>query len=258
MLGYCIIVLAAICFSVQNLVARVLFTPSSVMGWFETGGFVAATLPNSFLLLFMRMVLGVPLMVMLLPQVYPHLWQDFAHLKQPEYRRELGLALAGGGLMFLYLGLLYVAVGRLATGIALSLFFTFPVYTALISWGWLGQRLSGWGWGIMALIGLGSGLTLPLQGQATVSWLGVSFGLASAGVYALYTVVAQKAFETFHPLPFTTISFAATLLLSGVSLLISPVRWEGLPWLGLWIGALVSALATATGHLLNNLGIRRV
>ena len=36
--------------------------------------------------------------------------------------------------MFLYLALLYVAIGQIATGIALTLFFTFPVFTALFSW----------------------------------------------------------------------------------------------------------------------------
>lgn len=256
-MGYLIILLAAGCFTLQNLVARVLFNPYP-LGSLTVGGFVEPTLPNAFLLLFMRMLLGVPLMALVLTPLYPSLWPDLRRLQGPNYQRELGLSLAGGGLMFLYLGLLYVAVGLIPTGIALTLFFIFPVYTALLSWGWFGQRPTGLCWGIMALIVVGSGLTVPLGGGGTMSGLGVMFGLASALAYALYTVVAQKAFETYHPLPFTSISFAITLLLSGLCLLIWPVDLRGLDWSGLWVGALLSALATASGHLLNNLGIRRV
>jgi drug/metabolite transporter (DMT)-like permease len=256
-MGYLIIVLAAGFFSLQNLVARVLFNVYP-LGGAMVGGFVEPTLPNSFLLLFMRMLLGVPLMALVLTPVYPDLWPDLHRLQKPSHRQELGLALAGGGLMFLYLGLLYVSVGLIPTGIALTLFFTFPVYTALLSWGWFGHRPTAIGWGIMTLILLGSGLTVPLDSNGTIHWLGVVFGLASALAYALYTVVAQKAFETYHPLPFTGISFASTLVLSGLCLLIWPVHLQGLDWVGLWVGALLSALATATGHLLNNLGIRWV
>jgi drug/metabolite transporter (DMT)-like permease len=258
MLGYGLILLATVCFGAQNLITRVLFTPSSLLGMVDTGGFVEPTLSNSFLLMAMRMAVGVPMMALLLPPVYPRLWADLRRLGAPAYCRELYLALAGGGLMFLYLALLYVAVGRIAAGIALTLFFTFPVYTALLDWYWFGHCPSPSRWGILTLILLGSGLTIPMTGAVMESWLGVAFGLTSGFMYAVYTVVAQKAFETFHPVPFTTISFAVTLVLSVVSLLLWPGDLAGLLWPALWVGGLLSAIATVTGHLLNNLGIRLV
>ncbi|WP_017299425.1 DMT family transporter [Nodosilinea nodulosa] len=258
MLGYVLILLATVCFGAQNLITRVLFVPSNLLGLLETGGFVEPTLPNSFLLMFMRMAVGVPLMALLLPPVYPPLWSDLRRLSSPSYRRELYLALVGGGLMFSYLALLYVAVGRIAAGIALTLFFTFPVYTALLAWYWFGHRPSLSRWGILALILLGSALTIPMTGAAIESWLGVVFGLASGVVYAFYTVIAQKAFETFHPVPFTGISFAVTLVLSAGCLLLWPGDLAGLLWPALWVGGLLSAIATLTGHVLNNLGIRTV
>ncbi|WOD37823.1 DMT family transporter [Nodosilinea sp. E11] len=258
MLGYVLILLATVCFGAQNLITRVLFIPSNLLGVVETGGFVEPTLPNSFLLMFMRMMVGVPLMALLLPPVYPQLWADLRRLGSPSYRRELYLALVGGVLMFSYLALLYVAVGRIAAGIALTLFFTFPVYTALMDWYWFGRRPSPSRWGILALILVGSALTIPMTGAAIESWVGVTFGLASGVVYAFYTVAAQKAFETFHPVPFTGISFAVTLVLSAVSLLLWPGDLNGLLWPALWVGGLLSAIATLTGHVLNNLGIRVV
>ncbi|PSR18439.1 transporter [filamentous cyanobacterium CCP3] len=258
MLGYVLILLATVCFGAQNLITRVLFTPSDLLGMVETGGFVAPTLPNSFLLMFMRMLVGVPLMAVLLPPIYPAMWADLRRLGLASYRRELYLALVGGVLMFSYLALLYVSVGRIAAGIALTLFFTFPVYTALLDWYWFGHRPSASRWAILALILLGSALTIPMTGAAIESWLGVVFGLASGVVYAFYTVAAQKAFETFHPVPFTGISFAVTLVLSAACLLLWPVELAGLLWPALWMGGLLSAIATLTGHVLNNLGIRVV
>lgn len=257
-MGYVLILLAAVCFGAQNLITRVLFNPSDLGGVFQTGGFVAATLPNSFLLMFMRMAVGVPLMAVLMPPVYDQFWPDLRRLGAPAHRRDLGLALAGGGLMFAYLALLYVAVGRVAAGIALTLFFTFPVYTALLAWAWFGQRPSLGRWLILGLILGGSALTVPFSGTAATNWLGVAFGLASGVVYAVYTVVAQKAFETFHPVPFTSISFALTLVLSAASLLLWPGELAGLLWPALWVGGLLSAIATLSGHVLNNLGIRSV
>ncbi|WP_035986813.1 DMT family transporter [Leptolyngbya sp. KIOST-1] len=258
MLGYVLILLATVFFGAQNLITRVLFTPSDLLGLVETGGFVAPTLPNSFLLMFMRMAVGVPLMAVLLPPVYPPLWTDLRRLGSVTYRRELYLALVGGVLMFAYLALLYVSVGRIAAGIALTLFFTFPVYTALLAWYWFGHRPNLSRWAILGLILVGSALTIPMTGAAIESWLGVAFGLGSGVVYAFYTVVAQEAFETFHPVPFTAISFAVTLVLSAACLLLWPGELAGLLWPALWVGGLLSAIATLTGHVLNNLGIRSV
>jgi drug/metabolite transporter (DMT)-like permease len=259
LLGYGLVLLAGICFTFQNLIVRVLFNQVDLFGVVSTGGFVAPDLPNSFLLLLMRTAWGVPLMAMLLPTLYPKTWNDIRRLQHPPQRPQLRLALVGGVLMFLYLALLYVAIGQIATGIALTLFFTFPVFTAIFSWIWFGTPPSRFQWGIMALIFLGSWLTLPHQTSATVdSWLGVVFGLSSGVTYALYTVVAQKSFERFHPVPYTWISFAMTLVLSALSLLVWHGQMQALPWTALWIGGLLSAIATFAGHILNNLGIRLV
>ena len=62
-------------------------------------------------------------------------------------RRPLFKALVGGLLMYLYLALLYIAIGLIPTGVAMTLFFTFPVFTGLLAWVLLKQRptLRRWG-----------------------------------------------------------------------------------------------------------------
>jgi drug/metabolite transporter (DMT)-like permease len=258
-LGFLTVLLAAFFFCFQNVIVRVLFNEHTIFGVIQTGGFVTPTLQHSFLLMLMRTLLVVPLMTALASTLYPPTWKEIRQLRQPGQRTLLWQALGGGSLMFLYLALLYVSVGLIPTGIALTLFFTYPVFTALLSWRWFGDRPSLLRWGIMALVLVGSALTLPPVDftKASNSLIGISAGITSGIAYALYTVVAQKSFEQLHPIPYTWISFVTTLVLSAASFLV----WHGqdaIPWQPLWIGSLLSAIVTFAGHTLNNLGIRLI
>lgn len=256
-MGIVVVLLASVFFCFQNVIVRILFNEYTVAGLVQTGGFVEPTLPNSFLLMAMRMLWVVPLISAVSPVLYPRIWQDLGHLCQPSHRQDLMRSLLGGCFMYLYLALLYFAVGLIPTGIALTLFFTFPVFTALLSWYCFGIQLTGLRGGIMALVLLGCALTVP-QTELTANVLGVSLGLASGMAYAVYTVIAQQSFKRIHPVPFTWISFATTLVLSGVSLLFGSLPETGIDWGPLWVGGLLSAIATSGGHLLYNTGIRKI
>jgi len=257
--GFLIVLLAAFLFCFQNVIVRVLFTEHTILGLLQTGGFVEPTLQNSFLLMFMRMLIVVPLMPGLLSKIYPSIWQEVGQLRHFKQRSLLLQSIGGGILMFLYLALLYVSIGLIPTGIALTLFFTYPVFTALFAWKWLGDRPTSIRWLIMILAFLGTYLTLPTSHSTGESYsiIGVVAGIASGITYALYTIVAQRSFEKLHPVPYTWISFATTLVLSALCLVI----WyqpQPLAWWSLWIGGLLSAIVTFGGHVLNNIGIRLV
>ncbi|MFN5516224.1 MAG: DMT family transporter [Cyanobacteriota bacterium] len=254
MLGFFLVLVAAVFFCVQNLIVRVLFTEQTLLGLWPTGGFVAPALRDSLLLLWMRMLIVVPLMASLAQKLHPAMWRDIAGLGR---RRSLLIqSLVSGFLMFLYLLLLYIAVGLIPTGVALTLFFTYPVFTALMAGYWFRERLTVGRWGIMGLIIFGSALTLPQSSSGSQApGLGSLLAVASGFAYAGYTVLAQKTVAELHPAPFTWLSFATTLVLSGGCLLCWPESGTALPWMPLWIGAGGSALVTFLGHLLNNSGI---
>ena len=260
MLGFLLVLLSSVFFCFQNVIVRVLFNEHTIFGLFRLGGFVTPTLQNSFLLLFMRMLLVVPLMAFLAPKLYPSTWKDIGQLRNLEQRKLLLQSVGCGFLMFLYLALLYISIGMIPTGIALTLFFTYPVFTALFSWRLFGDRPTLLRWGVMGLVFLGSSLTIPHVNPTTDSnsLIGIITGIASGITYALYTVIAQKSFEKLHPVPFTWLSFATALVLSGASLLIWHIHDTQLLWLPLWIGGLLSAIATFAGHLMNNFGIRLI
>jgi drug/metabolite transporter (DMT)-like permease len=259
-LGFLTVLISSLLFCFQNVIVRVLFNQQSIFGIFETGGFVTPTLQHSFLLMFMRMSIGVPLMTLIATKLYPPMWSDLQQLATVKQRHLLLQAIGCGGLMFLYLSLLYVSIGLIPTGIALTLFFTYPAFTALFSWKWFGTCPSLLRWGIMTAIFVGGFLTMPSRQTLTGNGhlAGVILGFSSGVAYALYTVGAQKSFEKLHPIPFSWISFATTLLLSGVSLLLWHSNQTSVPWLPLWIGGFLSALVTFSGHILNNIGIRMV
>ena len=259
MFGFIIVLLASFCFCFQNVIVRILFNEQTILGLFETGGFVIPNLQNSFLLMFMRMVLVVPLMASFATKLYPLTWQDIRELGNNQAYPILGRSLLGGVLMFLYLALLYVSIGLIATGIALTLFFGYPIFTSLFSWIFLGIPPTKFRWMITVVVLVGTFLTIPYTQTTSDDYyngIGVIFGLASGVAYALYTVNAQKSFETIHPVPFTWISFATTLGLSSISLLI----WQGdnadLNWTPMWVGGLLSAIVTLSGHLMFNYGIK--
>ncbi|NJR66293.1 MAG: DMT family transporter [Leptolyngbyaceae cyanobacterium CRU_2_3] len=245
MLGFLIVLLSSVFFCFQNVIVRVLFHEQTIFGFFQLGGFVTPTLQNSFLLMFMRMLLVVPLMAFLAPKFYSSTWKDIAQLRHLEQRNLLLQSFGCGVLMFLYLALLYISIGMVPAGIAMTLFFTYPAFTAIFSWRLFGDRPTFLRWGIMGLVFLGSILTLPhVSINAGVNqYIGIITGITSGITYALYTVIAQKSFTNLHPVPFTWLSFTTTLVLSAVSLLF----WHSndqLLWLPLWTAGLLSAIVT--------------
>jgi drug/metabolite transporter (DMT)-like permease len=259
-LGFLIVLLSSFCFCFQNVIVRVLFNQYEVFGVIETGGFVAPTLQNSFLLMFMRMLLVVPLMALFAPQLYSPTWKEIQQLRNPQQRQLLWQSLGAGILMFLYLALLYISIGLISTGIAMTLFFMYPVFTALFSWRWFGSRPTFLRWSIMGAVLLGGFLTIPqtatmMDGDRI---MGIVTGIISGITYALYTVVAQKSFEQLHPVPFTWLSFATALVLSGTCFIGWKMYSADLSWYPLWIGGLLSAIVTFAGHLMNNFGIRLI
>ncbi|ABA23929.1 Protein of unknown function DUF6, transmembrane [Trichormus variabilis ATCC 29413] len=255
------VLLSSFFLTIHNVTVRVLFSEHLVLGVFVLGGYVKPDLPNSFLLMFMRMLLVVPLMATLALKLYPSAGKEIQDLFRRERFDVLIQAVGCGILMFVYIAALYVAIGLIPTGIALTLFFTYPVFTALLAWKFFGDRPTLFRWLVMSMILIGGVLTIP---QSSTSYssntvaIGIFASLSAGVIYAFYNIIAQKCLEKFHPVPFTWISFTSTLLLSGVNLLIFSPSSSQLDWTPLWIGSIFSGVISFIGHILNNLGIRMI
>jgi drug/metabolite transporter (DMT)-like permease len=213
------------------------------------------------LLMFMRMLLVVPLMASLAFKLYPSVGKELRDLFRPNRTDVLLQALACGVLMFVYIALLYIALGLIPTGIAMTLFFTYPVFTTLLAWKFFGERPTLWRCLIMVIILGGGVLTIPQSSAGYSSdtiTTGICTSIGSGVVYAFYKIMAQKCLQKFHPVPFTWISFTCTLLFSGICLVFWPPTTTQLDWTPLWIGSIFSGLVSFIGHAFNNVGIRMI
>lgn len=260
MTGLLIVLLGSVFFCFQNVIVRILFTQQTLFGIWAIGGFVSSTLSHSLLLLLLRMLWVVPLMAATANRFHGETWRDIRHLRQPRQQQTLWGAVGCGLLMFLYLVLLYIAISLIPTGIAITLFFTYPIFTTLLAWRLVNDTPSLLRWVVIAMTLIGTLLTVPYpyQGDGQHLILGITTGIASGFAYASYTVFAQKTLQHLHPVPFTWISFAMTLGLSALSLAIWHPTAGSLPWGSLLGWSLFSALFTWAGHGLNNWGIQLI
>ncbi len=256
-MGVFIVLLAAFFFCFQNVIVRILFAKQHFLGLWDIGGWVSPSLSHSFLLLVLRMVWVVPLMAMIADRLYPPTWREVHQLWQPQRRGLLGQSLGCGSLMFLYLVLLYFSNSLIPTSIALTLFFTYPLFTTLLAWRFLNDPPNALRWGIMVLTLLGTLLIIPYHHplQDSLAWLGILLGIVSGIAHAGYIILVQQSVATLHPVPLTWMNFTTTLVLAGICLLVWQPPSNHLPWLAIALGSLLSALFTFIGHVLTNWGI---
>ncbi len=260
MQGFLIVVLGSFCLALQNVVVRVIFSESNLLGQATWGGLLPPTLGNSLLVLQLRSLLILPVMIWLAYRLYPTTPQVLQQLRQPHQRSTLGLALLGSSSLYVAMALLFVAIATIPAGVATVLFFTHPVITGLLSWLVLGQRPSRLRLMVTVGVLIGCGLVVPSFAGAAggALELGVGAALGASLAYATQTVVAQICFRQIHPVPYTLINFAIMALLSTLSLAFVTLEVPPGQWGPLWLLSLLTAGLTLLGQLFYNIGIHLV
>jgi drug/metabolite transporter (DMT)-like permease len=246
--------------AMQNVLLRVVFSQSSILGWFDWGGFLPPSLSNSLLMLHLRSILILPAVIVLSYRLYPATTQALKQLLQPEFRPTLRLSLISSSFLYLAMALLFVAIASIPAGVATVLFFMHPVITGLLTWVVLGSRPSRLRLVVTAGVMLGSLLVVPsfAGGAAESMGLGVGAALGASVAYSLQGVQAQICFRHIHPIPFTLINFAVMAFWSTLSLFFIQIEVPPERWAVLWgIGAVAAGL-TLLGQLCYNIGIHLV
>ena len=260
MQGIVIVILGSLCLATQNVLLRVIFAESSILGQFNWGGLIPSSPANSLLALQMRSVLILPAMVLLAYRLYPSTTATLRHLAQPPSRPTLYLVLLSSSFLFLALALLFIAIASIPAGVATVLFFTHPVITGLLSWKVFGNRPTRLRLGVTAGVLLGAVLVLPsfteTLGGSVI--LGIGTALGASVAYSLQGILAQICFKHIHPVPFTLVNFAVMALLSTVSLLLLTIEVPPGRWEVLWLISLITAGLTLLGQLFYNIGIHLV
>ncbi|BAZ27199.1 hypothetical protein NIES4073_81160 [Kalymmatonema gypsitolerans NIES-4073] len=282
--GIILLVLSTVTSALYNVAIKVIFLPGSqIFGVFDVQRLISPTLGNCLLILMLRMLVVVPLMLLLAPMLHSRVWEDLQYLSNslrknatnPTAKGVLVLSIVSGCFLFLSQVLIYLAIGQVATGMAIALFFVYPVISALLSWFLFrdagsgnrskGERLTLFSTGAIAVIGLGELLVLGGSTRTVMGNLplGSIAALASGTSFAFYLVFSRKCAAKLHPVSFTLINFVTMLLLSIFGLiLLLPTNWKvqlnPADLLELVLCAFLLGVLTLLGYLLNNFGIRKI
>lgn len=258
--GLILVLFSSFTLSLQNVLTRIILTEQSVFGIFKIGGFISSTPSNSLLILLLRMFFVVPFMaIFIAPRIYHPFWSDLYHLiSQRNYHLILNI-ITGSVSLFFSQFFIYIAMGNIQTGTAITIFFIYPAITVLLSSIIFKERPALSLILAMITVYIGVFLTVPhhsiREGNILLgTWSSLASGIAFA-IYMIMTQICCQRFK-FHPVPFTTINFLIILFLC---LLFLPfIKYTVQPgmWPALWTGAFVLSLTTLIGYLLNNLGIR--
>ncbi|MEB3231828.1 MAG: EamA family transporter [Leptolyngbyaceae bacterium] len=267
-LGVVLVLLSTISLSLHNVVVGIIGNESSLFSRLPTiGGVVTlASLDSSLLLLLLRMVVVLPLMVLLSTFLYPPAWSDIKSFLQAKDRRLLATVVGSGAFLFSSQVLIYIAIGQVGPGIAVTLLFVYPIITVPLAWFFFSDRPTPLRWLVLTGVFFGIVLTMNIlkPGQlgnplANLSGGGIGIALLSGVFFAMYLISMQLSFRKLHPVPVSVIQFFTIFVLTSLILIVFPTNPDNINLsskLGLFIGALVLGGLTLSGYLLNNFGIR--
>ena len=262
--GLMLVLLSTVALSTHNVVVRVIGRPSSILGFQDVGGFINITvLGNSLLILWLRMLIVLPLMVILAMVLYPPVWRDLKKFFTAGDRRPILTVVGSGFFLFLSQVLIYIAIGKIGAGPAVTILFMYPVITVPLAWFLFGDRPTRLRWGVMSVILSGIILTaLPKIAATGRGWSleGVSIAIGSGIAFALYLLFMQLGFKKLHPVPVSLVQFFTIFVLSAVILIaLGPdlgVQVLAEQRTGFVLSGVVLGILTLIGYLANNFGVR--
>ena len=182
-------------------------------------------------LLWLRMLVMVPALILLATQIHRRTWED---LQEWIYRRDrLITVLIGSGIaLFFSQVLLYQAIAQVGPVLGATLLFLYPLLVVplgLLTRRW---RLSPLGGIALAAIAMGGFLTIrptvrPAIGTATPTaiWL----GLLASVAFSLYLVLTNVSYQQqCHPIPVGVVQFSTVAVLSSIVLIVKPLELENI------------------------------
>jgi drug/metabolite transporter (DMT)-like permease len=257
-LGLGLILLSTIALSLHNVVVGVVGNPSRLFGVFPIGGFIGLkSLGSSLLLLWLRMLVVVPLMAFgLAATLYKPVWRDVKTFCQSKDRRLMSSVIGSGLFLFMSQVMIYIAIGQIGPGVAVTILFMYPLVTVPLAWALFGDRPTSLRVLVMLMISCGIALTTVKAAAANLSSIGVSAAVTSGVCFALYLLSMQVSFRKMHPVPVSLIQFSTIFVLSSISLIAIGIDTPPTNWGGLLGGSFVLGGLTLAGYLLNNFGVR--
>ncbi|MGK7926985.1 MAG: DMT family transporter [Spirulina sp.] len=262
-LGIVLVLCSALTLSLQNVVISIVLNKSSVFGIWNVGGYISPNFGNSLLILLLRMTIAIPLMSAIV--LYSRRWSDIRRFLKSGDGWGFLQVIACGFFLFAASALIYMALGELTPGVALTLFFVFPIVTVLMSWLLFGERPSLIRSLVTQTVYLGVVLIAVPAPNADIrlSTLGIVYALAAGIMFAFHLLLIQACTKKLHPVPFSLLNFVGIFAFSLLSLSIAlpePMQINIAPdmWNNVLMSSLLLGCLTLLSYLTNYMGIRRI
>ncbi len=261
--GLILALLSAALLSLFNVCVKIIFNtspePHLIFGLFPMPGLINPSVGNSLLILLLRLIVVMLFMPIVATFLYPAVWNDIERFIKSKDFSLWWKVIGSAFFLFLSQVLIYISIGNIPTGIAITIFFIYPIITVLVSWGLFGDRPSLVRICAMVIIGLGGILVLP-SGAGNYQqgvWAAVGAGITFSG----YVLLTQMSAGKLHPIPFSLVNFAGIFVFSALGLMIPlPMEWSAnidpTVWSGLIISGIILGILTLFSYLLNSFAIR--
>lgn len=270
--GLLFVICATLALSIHNVIVGIIGYGGALFGQIPINGIFPLNIPNSLMLLWLRMVVVVPLTALAANRLYPNLWEDIRQLFSRPNRRPLAQVMASGAFLFMSQVLIYKAISDIGPGVAVTLLFMYPLIVVPLGWFLLGKRSTTLQFVVMSAITMGIVFTaLPRisvdLARGEVSAWGIGAALLSSAAFALYLIAMDLSFrqelhsnQKLHPAPVSLIQFATIFVLTSVTLIVGSFfglqpEQPSSP-IGLYLGGLLLGILTLLGYLFNNYAVR--
>ena len=171
---------------------------------------------NANALLWLQLVVLVPILALLAPQIYRSVWRDVGQSLRSMPRL---FALIGGGVFYFFAQvLLFQAAGTLGPATAAPLLFSYPLLAVPLLWWLNGDRPNLLR--AVVMLAMAMGVVLLLRPLSLAS---LAVALLSAIAFALYVVTNSLNSRQSHPISAGLIQHCIMAILSSVVLLIRPL-----------------------------------
>jgi drug/metabolite transporter (DMT)-like permease len=258
-------VLSTLALSMHNVLVGIIGYGGRLFGQIPIESIFTLNIPNSLMLLWLRMVFVLPLLMLAAVKLYPPVWEDMRQLFRDPDRRPVYQVIASGSFLFMSQVLIYKAIADVGPGVAVTLLFMYPLITVPLAWFLFGDRPTPLRLVVMFAISMGIVFTaLPRiyadLNTGTVSLWGVGAAILSSVAFALFLVAMQLSFRRMHPVPvslmqFSTIFILTSLILIGGSFFGLNPGQPSSAW-GLYTSGFLLGLLTLMGYLFNNYGVK--
>lgn len=263
--GLLFIVCSTLALSIHNVIVGIIGYGGQLFGQISISGIFTLNIPNSLMLLWLRMVVVLPLMGLVAGYLYPDVWREIRTLIKGPDRRPLFQVIASGSFLFMSQVLIYTAISNVGPGVAVTLLFMYPLITVPLTWFLFGDKPTPLRLVVMSAITMGIVFTtLPkinqdLLGSGVSAW-GVGAALLSSVAFAMFLISMQLSYRRLHPVPVSLMQFSTIFVLTSLILIVGSFigLHPGVPSSpgGLYLGALILGTLTLLGYLFNNYGVK--